>query len=160
MKLTTQDVVPSFRISLQDNILKSLDKLNAMVQLYNNTDSLFELESLKKEMNSELVYFATLYAKCRAYKGPNHTYLEREVKELKAQALNKLMSEQGMRVTAAESLVYDSEFYKERLRVIKQLIMFLIKVEELYNRYDYTLTCIVQSVSVGGKEYSNNQKTG
>lgn len=153
--LKVSDVLPTLNQKLVDNIALSIKKLSELSIEYMRVTSLFDLEALKKEYNSELIYFAELYSKTRAFKGNNHVYLEREIKELKSITIDMLLKE-GVNSTKAETLVYSHPYYTERLNLFKKIMSFLITTEEKYARFEQTLNCIIQSISIYGKEYIKN----
>lgn len=159
-ELKVSDVIPSIKEKLIIDVNTSLKKMNDINNRYINTDSLFDLEIIKKELNSELIYFATLFSKTKSFKGSNHTYFEREIKEIKALAITKIMAEDNLKVSTAEAVVYNSNYYNKRIEIIKKLIPIFIKVEEMYERYNSLLTCIIQSISVQSKDFSNNSSMG
>lgn len=155
MSLKVTDVV-SIRETTINKLNDVIKILSDLTTEYAKTDSLHELERIKKEYNAHLQYMATLYAKVKAFKGPNHTYLEREIKQIKAETLSLVMQE-GVKVTQAENIVYSQPYYKDRMAIIHKLIECFIKVEALYDRFNTTLQCIVQSVSLGSKELTNSK---
>jgi hypothetical protein len=59
-------------------------------------------------------------------------------------------------ITAAKELVYDTEFYKDRIEVIQSLIRFFIKTENMYDYYTSVFQSIIQSVSIASKEKNIN----
>lgn len=154
-KLKVTDILPLSE-AFMEKIGKSTKKLKKLEREYEETQDLVNLERIKKEFLSQLQYFATLYSKTKAFKGSNHTYLEHEFKQLKAETLEVIM-EDGTKVTAADKLVYYHKYYQERKELMMKIIQFLIKVELLYDHFSQTLKCIVQSISVEGKEFANQK---
>lgn len=146
----------NFRESDTKSITDSLKVLQDISLEYRNVDDTHSLEDIKKRLNAELQYFATLYSKVKVYKGSNHTYLEDVLKTIKGETISHLLNE-NVRITAAEQLYYNQPYYKNRLEVILKLKGFFIKVEELYNIYNGTLQCVIQSISVASKEMQNSK---
>lgn len=155
-KVTVTDII-NLRESFVLDVNNQMSKIDDIIQEYNNADSLAYLEDIKKRLNAELQYFATMYAKIKAYKGTNHVYLENEMRELKSAATALIMDKKNVNVTTAERILHSYPYYKERKDVITKVMSFMIKVEEMYKRYEYTLQCVIQSISIAGKDFSNNQ---
>lgn len=156
MAVTILDVV-KFQTEDLVKIDSQIGVLEALTRRYLSTDSLHELEDIKKQYNANLQYFVELYAKIKKFKGPNHTYLENALKKIKADAMDNMV---GVNITSAERKVYSEPYYVERYAVAEQFIEFCIKVELKYDQFSATLTSIVQSISVLSKEYSNQRMSG
>lgn len=140
-----------------DSVSEVLDKMKALGEEYqSSTDNLSRLEEIKKEMNGWLQNFAELFSTVKALKGTNHVYLENAVKKIKADAMEQLL-EQGLKITAAEKLIYNSEYFEAHMQVANKLIKYCVNMELMYEHYTTTLSCITQSISILGKEY-NSQK--
>lgn len=142
-----------------DEIKISMDKMEDLTKSYLKTDDVFGLEGLKKLFVAELQYFARLYADIKSFKGPNHTYFENQRKKVKAEALDLLTAE-GLKVTAAESKVYGTAYYSERIKILEKYTPVFIAVELRYEQYNNTLQAIVQSISVANKDLGNSRMTG
>ena len=154
-KIKIADIIP-FTEKDRDKIVDTITKLTELSKVYREIDNLTELENLKKEFNGNLQYMATLYAKTKSFKGPNHVYLEVAIKKLKAETITFLLSS-GSNVTRAESVYYKEPYYTERMDIIQKLVQFFIKVELLYDNFNWTLQCIIQSISITGKELANSR---
>jgi hypothetical protein len=156
MSLKVTDIVNVSEKLLTD-INQQMKVLDDLTLMYTPETSLFELEELKIRFNAELQYMGGLYAKIKAYKGKNHTFLEEEINKIKAETYAFLFAKK-MNSSQAEKLVYAEPYYVERIELAKKIIRTFSHIEEMYKRYDYTLTCIVQSISINGKEF-NHSKT-
>jgi hypothetical protein len=154
-KITTQDIIPLKQKDM-DDILGVISRLSDLSKEYFRTDDLMGLESIKRRFNAELQYFAPLYGKIKAYKGPNHTYLEEQVHKIKSDTISLIMLE-GVKATPAEGIYRTQPYYIERMEVVLKIKQFFEKVENLYKQYDSTLQSIIQSISVAGKEYNNSK---
>lgn len=137
-------------------ILETVEKLQNMSETYEHLWDIESLEKLKREYNSTLQYFGTLYANTKVYKGPNHTYLETAVKKLKSQTIG-LIEETGKSMTAAEKLYVNHPHFEQWFPNINNLIKFFIEVEVKYERFSGTLQCIIQSVSVARGDFNNSK---
>lgn len=150
--LKVSDVIDFSEQDYKDtkNLLK---KMNSMVNQYvNNIDNPDELELLKREFNSQLMYLATLYAKILCFR-ENFQYLESQRKELKAKAMDLMMKEDSnLRVTNVEKMVYAYPYYIERVKLLEKLKSFFYLVDLQYKNYENTQRSIYQSISVLSKE--------
>lgn len=146
-----------FRETTFKKITDSLARMDSISKRYIKTDDIHELEKVKKELNAELQYLATLYSQTKVYKSSNHTYLEDAIRTLKSKTISKVMDEAGLKITAAENLYAAQPYYTERLAVLLKAKQFFIKVEELYDRYNFTLQCVIQSISIASKEMQNSK---
>ena len=153
--LKTSDII-DFKESDFKKITDSLKILEEISKEYRRTDDVHGLEDIKKRLNAELQFFASLYAKVKVYKGTNHTYMEDVLKGIKSETINRLL-DSNVKVTAAEQLYYTQPYYKNRLEVLLKIKGFFIKVEELFNIYNGTLQCVIQSISVASKEMQNSK---
>lgn len=153
--LKTSDII-NFKESDFKKITDSLKILEEISKEYRRTDDVHGLEDIKKRLNAELQFFASLYAKVKVYKGTNHTYMEDVLKGIKSETINRLL-DSNVKVTAAEQLYYTQPYYKNRLEVLLKIKGFFIKVEELFNIYNGTLQCVIQSISVASKEMQNSK---
>ena len=153
--LKTSDII-NFKESDFKKITDSLKILEEISKEYRRTDDVHGLEDIKKRLNAELQFFASLYAKVKVYKGTNHTYMEDVLKGIKSETINRLL-DSNVKVTAAEQLYYTQSYYKNRLEVLLKIKGFFIKVEELFNIYNGTLQCVIQSISVASKEMQNSK---
>jgi hypothetical protein len=153
--IKTSDIVDLTEKTIMqiDTTVKELQRLTRTYQSMGDVSS---LEKLKREFNGNLQYMATLFAKIKRFKGPNHTYLEGSIKRIKSEAVDIIMAN-GKSVTAAEKEVHSHPYYVDRMVVAEQIIQYCIKVELLYDNFNYTLQCIVQSVSLASKEFSNSK---
>lgn len=149
--LTKEDYVET------NNILKKLKELSNsyhdMVDLYDPN----QLEIIKRQFDRELQNLATYFAKIKKFKGSTHTYLDEVRKRIKGEAIQILL-EDGHKVTSADSIVYSTSYYKDRVVLMEDIKEFMIKTELLYERYDTTFNSIVQSLSSAKKEMENNRK--
>jgi hypothetical protein len=152
-KLKVSDVIPLSEQTVLD-ITASLGRLAGISKEYYDASEdcdVLLLERLKRSLLGELQYVTTLYSKVRRFKGESFTYLSAERKATKAAAI-KILMEGGMKITAAEVFVYDSEYYKERITLMNDLVQFFLKTEHLVEHYQNVIHSIIQSVSLAGKE--------
>lgn len=137
--------------------LKKLVELSAQ---YHNMSDMYDphqLEQIKRKFDSYMQNLAVHYAAIKKFKGNQHVFLDEVRKRVKAEALQQLLDE-GQRVTAAETLVYKSDYYVKRVNLMEDIKEFMIKVELLYDRYNTTFQSIVQSLSSARKEFENSKK--
>jgi hypothetical protein len=126
---------------------------------YQQSEDLASLENLKREVLGHLQRMASLFAKIKRFKGPNHTYLENAIKRIKAETMEIIM-QRGVGITVAEREYASHPYYTERMVVVEKLQAFCIKVEELYHSFEMTLKSIIQSVSIANKELHNIIQNG
>ena len=133
---------------------KTLKIMDDMVKEYvNSTDSLDQLESLKKRFNGYLVYLAGYYSKIRCFR-ENFEFLEAQRKRIKSEAIEDLIrnSDEKLSQSAAEKVVYSHPYYIERITLLEQLKRFLYLVDLSYQNYQDVQRSIYQSISVLSKE--------
>jgi hypothetical protein len=133
---------------------KTLATMNQMVTEYvKNTDDLDGLEDLKRRFNSYLVYLATYYSKIRCFR-ENFEYLEAQRKRIKSEAIDHIMknSDDKISISAAEKVVYSSQYYMDRISLIEQLKQFFYIVDLSYQNYQDVQRSIYQSISILSKE--------
>ena len=157
VELKFEDLV-KIKAKTLDDLKTSMDKLEDFTQQYLKTDDVFTLEGIKRAFVAELQFFTRNYANIKAFKGPNHTYFENQRKKVKADALELLFAD-GVKVTAAESKVYGTAFYVERIALLEKFTPVFIAVELKYEQYNNTLQAIVQSISVANKDLGNSKMT-
>lgn len=154
-KIKTTDIVPITPGTI-NSIDTTITELQRMSKAYQEMNDLASLEKLKREFNGQLQYLAMLFSRIKRFKGPNHTYLESALKRIKSETIDILIAN-GRSATAAEKEVPSHPYYVERMEVAEKIIQYCIKVELLYENFNYTLQCIVQSVSLASKEFSNSK---
>jgi len=128
--------------------------MDEMVKEYvRGTDSLDELENLKRRFNGYLVYLASYYSKIRCFR-ENFEFLEAQRKRIKSEAIEFLIknSEEKISQSAAEKVVYSHPYYIERITLIEQLKRFFYLVDLSYQNYQDVQRSIYQSISVLSKE--------
>jgi hypothetical protein len=133
---------------------KTLGVMDEMVKEYvKGTDSLDELENLKRRFNGYLVYLAGYYSKIRCFR-ENFEFLEAQRKRIKSEAIEHLIknSEEKISQSAAEKVVYSHPYYIERITLIEQLKRFFYLVDLSYQNYQDVQRSIYQSISVLSKE--------
>jgi hypothetical protein len=157
--IKVEDIV-DFKQETVQEISQCCKKLDGLCREYSEIDgigAIGDLEILKRRFVGEFQYFAKLFSHVKKYKGASHTYLEDQRKQIKAEGINKVMAEKGnLSITAAKELVYDTDFYKQRIDVIQSLIKFFIKTENMYDYYTSVFQSIIQSVSIASKEKNIN----
>lgn len=158
-KLKVSDLV-DLKESDYKNTLGTINELQKLSFEYHNMSDFYDpnqLEIIKRKFDSYMQTFAVQYAKIKKFKGSQHVYLDEVRKRIKAEALEILM-EEGVKVTAADSLVYKSKYYTERIRLMEDVKEFMIKTEILYERFDTTFQAIVSSLYSSSKEKENTNK--
>ena len=133
---------------------KTLGVMDEMVREYvKGTDSLDELENLKRRFNGYLVYLAGYYSKIRCFR-ENFEFLEAQRKRIKSEAIEDLIkhSEEKISQSAAEKVVYSHPYYIERITLLEQLKRFFYLVDLSYQNYQDVQRSIYQSISVLSKE--------
>lgn len=139
---------------------KALNFLKDVSEEYHNMSDIYDpnqLELIKRKFDKGIQNLATYYSKIKKFKGGTHTYLDEVRKRIKGEAI-QLLLEDGHKVTSAESLVYSTKYYKDRVNLMEDIKEFMIKTELLYERYDTTFNAIIQSLSSAKKEYENNKR--
>lgn len=139
------------------NILKSLALLSEEYHLMEDMYDPNQLEIIKRKFDREMQHLATHFSKVKKFKGSSHTYLDDVRKKIKGEALQILLDE-GAKITSAETLVYKSKYYLDRVNLMEDIKEFMINVELMYERYDTTYNSIVQSLSTAKKEIENSKK--
>lgn len=133
---------------------KTLGVMDEMVKEYvKGTDSLDELENLKRRFNGYLVYLAGYYSKIRCFR-ENFEFLEAQRKRIKSEAIEDLINNSETKLTqsAAEKVVYSHQYYIERITLLEQLKRFFYLVDLSYQNYQDVQRSIYQSISVLSKE--------
>lgn len=133
---------------------KTLGIMDEMVKEYvKGTDSLDDLENLKRRFNGYLVYLAGYYSKVRCFR-ENFEFLEAQRKRIKSEAIEDLIrnSEDKISQSAAEKVVYSHQYYIERITLLEQLKRFFYLVDLSYQNYQDVQRSIYQSISVLSKE--------
>lgn len=156
-KLRVSDVIPLKESTVKD-ISDSLGRLAAIAKDYYEASDDFDVtsfERIKRSLLGELQYINTLYSKTRCYKNENHTYLVSQRKAIKGAAI-KILLDQGMKITAAEVMVYNSPYYKERMDLMEFLVQFFLKTEHLIEHYNQLVHSVIQSISVASRERSQS----
>ena len=138
-------------------ILKNLISLS---NDYHSMDDMYDpnqLEIIKRKFDREMQHLAPKFAKVKKFKGSSHTYLDDVRKKIKGEALQILLDE-GAKITSAETLVYKSKYYIDRVNLMEDIKEFMISVELMYERFDTTYNSIIQSLSSAKKELENSRK--
>jgi hypothetical protein len=152
-KLKVSDVIPLKESTVKD-ISDSLGRLATIAKGYYEASDDFDvnaLERIKRSLLGELQYINTLYSKTRKFKNENHTYLVTQRKAIKGAAI-KILLDQGMKITAAEVMVYNSDYYKNRMELLESLLEFFLKTEHLIDHYNQLVHGVIQSISVSSRE--------
>lgn len=158
-KLKVSDLVDLTVDDYKDTnaVLSNLKILSAeyhnMVDMYDPN----QLEIIKRKFDSQMQHLSPHYAKIKKFKGSQHVYLDEVRKKIKGEAL-QLLLDAGEKITAAETLVYKTPYYVDRITLMENIKEFMIKTELLYERFEYTFNAIVQSLSTARKEFENNRK--
>lgn len=152
--LRVEDIVKNFRPSDVDNTHLILNKLKLLGDEYaslQDTATPERLEEIKREMGSYLTSLSTYLSKVKCFKF-NNDYLEEERKQIKSEAIELLVANDNLSPSAAEKVVYASEYYKKRVELLQRLKRFFWNVELKYDRYKDVLRSIYQSVSLLSEE--------
>lgn len=131
-----------------------MQKLHALNVEYTTADSLYDLEGLeriKRGFTAQLELLANHYARTKRFKTMGD-YLEETRKQVKAEAINILVKDEGISINQAEKVVYGFKYYQDRIALMEALKAFFIRVEVMYNNYKETLNSVVQSISLCKKD--------
>lgn len=161
-KLKVSDLVKGFSDADRNEIVELINSLWAITDRYESmkdVNDLDELERIKREFNGHLQRFAVLFSKVKKFKDSNFQYLGEHRKRFKAAAVKRLLDE-GNNATNSNNLVYDSDYYVERVELMEKLVEFFTKVDLYYNRCEDTLRAIIQSISVASKEKESSKAVG
>jgi hypothetical protein len=153
-KVTVSDLVPNYSKKHFDEATAIMQELHEDTMAYASLDNLYDLETmerLKRSMVGHLEFLGEHYARVKKFKTIGD-YLEETRKSIKAEAIDLIVNEEGLSVNQAEKVVYNNEFYKERVEAMQQLKAFFIKVEVMYERYTDVLNNIRQSLSLVRKD--------
>lgn len=159
VELKVSDLVPLSKETYVETskVIKALQGLSAEYHTMEDMYDPHALELIKRKFDSHMQTLAVKYAAIKKFKGNQHVYLDEVRKRIKAEALQNLLDE-GIKVTAADSLVYKSEYYTRRVALMEDIKEFMIMTEEMYGRFDSTFHSIVQSQSWAKREYENAKK--
>lgn len=148
-ELKVETIVKNFTEKDFKNTETILNYLKRLGSEYANLDDMASperLEQIKREMGSYLTSLATYYSKIRCFKS-NHEYLEEARKQIKSESIKMIIDRDGGSTASAEKIVYDEEFYIERVELLHKLKRFFYNVELKYDRYKDTLRDIYQSIA-------------
>lgn len=161
-KLKVSDLVSGFTDKEYreiNELIKTLWALSNRYQSMAEINNVEELEKIKREFNGHMQRFSTLFASVKKYKDSNFQYLGEHRKRFKAAAVKRLLDE-GKNATNANNLVYDSEYYVERVELMEDLVGFFTKVDLFYNQCEDTFRAIIQSISIASKELESSKAAG
>ena len=141
---------------LGKSTIKELKELSN--EYSNSTDSTDpnELDLIKRKFISHMATLTQVYSKVKAFKGANHSYLEDARKQFKAEAYLKLRDE-GVGSTEANTTVYGTEYFKERIELMEKLRQFFVEVDEMHNFFNNVLQYMQQTISIISKDYEFNR---
>lgn len=131
-----------------------IDICHEITTRYISMDNLYDadgLEELKRELTAQLELFASHFATVKRFKTKGD-YLEELRKQVKAEAIIKLTEEEGISINQAEKVVYASEYYTNRIKLMESLKSWFIKIDTLYINYKDMLNSIIQSISLVRKD--------
>lgn len=140
-----------------NTLLKNLQDLS---KEYHDMSDMYDpnqLEIIKRKFDSHMQSLAVYYAKIKKFKGAQHVYLDEVRKKIKGEALQLLLDE-GQKVTSAETLVYKTDYYVQRINLMENIKEFMIKTELLYDRFEATFNSIIQSYSTARREFEASKK--
>lgn len=139
---------------------EGIKKLEGFVKRFSDAqnmevlEQLKELETIKREHGAYLSYFIRLFAQVSMYR-ENGEFLASERKELKSNCIDELIKS-GKNQTTADKIVYNHPSYKEGIKDIQDIRLFLILVYETYDLHKNIISRnIHQSISVLQKELEN-----
>jgi hypothetical protein len=158
-KLKVSDLI---NLSQEDylNTNGILSNLLALSKEYHDMTDMYDpnqLEIIKRKFDSQMQHLSPYYAKIKKYKGTQHVYLDEVRKKIKGEALQLLLDE-GHKVTSAETLVYKTDYYVQRINLMEDIKEFMIRTELLYERFEATFNSIIQSLSTAKKEYEASKR--
>lgn len=161
-KLKVSDLVKGFTdkdYNEINSLINDLWRLSQEYQLMAEINNVEELEKIKRKFNGYMQRFSTLFATVKRYKDSNFQYLGEHRKRFKAAAVKRLLDE-GNNATNANNLVYDSQYYVERVELMEDLVGFFTKVDLFYNQCEDTFRAIIQSISIASKEMESTRAAG
>lgn len=140
-----------------NNLIKNLRDLST--EYYNMTDMYDpnQLEVIKRQFDGYMQSLAVYYAKIKKFKGAQHVYLDEVRKKIKGEALQILLDD-GHKVTSAETLVYKTDYYVQRINLMESIKEFMIKTELMYERFEATFNSIIQSYATARREVEFSKK--
>ncbi len=139
--------------NILNNLLSLSKEYHDMTDMYDPN----QLEIIKRKFDSQMQHLSTYFAKIKKFKGTQHVYLDEVRKKIKGEALQILLDE-GHKVTSAESLVYQTDYYVKRINLMENIKEFMIKTELLYERFEATFNSIIQSYSTAKRELDNTKR--
>lgn len=139
--------------NILNNLLVLSKEYHDMADMYDPN----QLEIIKRKFDSQMQHLSPYYAKIKKFKGGQHVYLDEVRKKIKGEALQLLLDE-GHKVTSAETLVYKTDYYVNRINLMENIKEFMIKTELLYDRFEATFNAIIQSYSTARKEFENTKR--
>ncbi len=139
--------------NILNNLLSLSKEYHDMADMYDPN----QLEIIKRKFDSQMQHLSTYFAKIKKFKGTQHVYLDEVRKKIKGEALQILLDE-GHKVTSAESLVYQTDYYVKRINLMENIKEFMIKTELLYERFEATFNSIIQSYSTAKRELDNTKR--
>jgi hypothetical protein len=133
-----------------------ISKLNGLANDYSKLPKEIdpsELDMLKRQFVSHMSTLTGIYAKVKAFKGSNHSYLEDARKQFKAETIKILIDDEGAKVTEAKESAYAHSYYKERIELTEKLRKFFIEVDEKHEFFTNVLSLIQQTISIASKDF-------
>tara|TARA_R100000656_G_scaffold29994_1_gene26262 strand:+ start:177 stop:695 length:519 start_codon:yes stop_codon:yes gene_type:complete len=161
MALKTTDILPEYKEKYFNQAKEVLKNLKECSERYHSMDNLYDvdgLEQVKRDMGGYLENLGEHFARVKRYKTMGD-YLEEHRKAIKSEAIDRIVlnSRQDESVdkisqNQAEKIVYNSDYYKQRLDMLLQIKGFFSKIEIMYERYVDVMNNIRQSVSMCKKD--------
>jgi hypothetical protein len=117
------------------------------------------LDELKRQFVSHMSNLTDVYAKVKAFKGSNHSYLEDARKQFKAETLKILINDEGCKITEAKETAYAHPYYMERITLTEKIRSFFIEVDEMHEFFTNVLSLMQQTISIVSKDFEYNRHT-
>lgn len=143
---------------------EGVKKLESFVERYSEAsnleilEQLKEMENIKREHGAYLSYFIRFYSQVSMYR-ENGEFLASERKELKSDCIEELIKG-GKNQTTADKIVYNQPDYKDGIKDIQDIRVFLIHIYETYDLHKNIISRnIHQSISVLQKELENLKRS-
>ncbi len=100
-----------------------------------------------------------VYAKVKAFKGSNQSYLEDARKQFKAETLKILINDEGVKITEAKEVAYAHPYYIQRITLTEKIRSFFIEVDEMHEFFTNVLSLMQQTISIVSKDFEYNRHT-
>ena len=160
-KLKVSDLV-DFQKEDYDLAKSTIADLKELSNTYSETIGATDpssLDELKRQFVSHMGTLTAIYAKVKAFKGSNHSYLEDARKQFKAETLKILINDEGTKITEAKEVAYAHPYYVERITLTEKIRKFFIEVDEMHEFFTNVLSLMQQTISIVSKDFEYNRHT-